>query len=388
MPWNEPGRGSGGGGDRDPWKGGNGQQPPDLDEVFANVQRRLKKIMGGGGDDGGGKGGPGGGSFAPIVGLVVLLLVIWVVWSSIHIVDESERGVVLRFGEYNRTLNPGLKFTFPQPVEEMQTVNVSRVRSLENSTRMLTGDENLIDLAYAVQYRVLEPENFLFNVSQPEASLAHASDSAIREIVGTNNMDFILEIGRGQIALDTQALLEEIIDRYEVGIEITSFNLQEVRPPSQVRQAFDDVVRAREDQIRFANEAQAYANQVVPEARGRAARILEEAEGYRDSKIAQAEGEADRFEALLAEYKLAPEVTRERLYLETLEEVFGRSSKVLLDVSSSNNMLYLPLDRIRDGNPALAAPPLMTPQEQQRGQNSGPGPSREDSRGRTGREGR
>jgi len=388
MPWNEPGRGGGGGGDRDPWKGGSGQQPPDLDEVFANVQRRLKKIMGGGNSDGGGQGGSGGGSFAPVIGLVVLLLVIWMAWSSIHIIDESERGVVLRFGEYNRTLNPGLKFTFPQPVETMQTVNVSRVRSLENSTRMLTGDENLIDLAYAVQYRVLEPEKFLFNVAQPEVSLSHAADSAIREIVGTNNMDFILEIGRGQIALDTQALLEEIISRYEVGIEITSFNLQEVRPPSQVRQAFDDVVRAREDQIRFANEAQAYANQVVPEARGRAARILEEAEGYRDSKIAQAEGEADRFKALLAEYEQAPEVTRERLYLETLEAVFGRSAKVLMDVSSSNNMLYLPLDRIRDGNPALSAPPLMTPREQQRGQNSGPGPGRDDSRSRSGREGR
>ncbi|WP_147306721.1 MULTISPECIES: FtsH protease activity modulator HflK [unclassified Wenzhouxiangella] len=389
MPWNEPGRGSGGGGDRDPWKGGNGQQPPDLDEVFANVQRRLKKIMGGGGDDGGGgKGGSGGGSFAPIIGLIVLLLVVWIAWSSIHIIDESERGVVLRFGEYNRTLNPGLKFTFPQPVEELQTVNVSRVRSLENSSRMLTGDENIIDLAYAVQYRVLVPEDFLFNVSQPEVSLSHAADSAIREIVGTNNMDFILEIGRGQIALDTQALLEEIIARYEVGIEITSFNLQQVRPPSQVRQAFDDVVRAREDQIRFANEAQAYANQEVPEARGRAARILEEAEGYRDSKIAQATGEADRFQALLAEYEQAPEVTRERLYLETLETVFGRSAKVLLDVDSSNNMLYLPLDRIRDGNPALSAPPMMTPEEQQRGQSSGPTSGRDDSRGRTGREDR
>ncbi|WP_376696474.1 FtsH protease activity modulator HflK [Wenzhouxiangella sp. EGI_FJ10305] len=386
MPWNEPGRGSGGGGDRDPWKGGNGQQPPDLDEVFANVQRRLKKIMGGGDDGGGGKGGSGGGSFAPIIGLIALLLVIWVAWSSIHIVDESERGVVLRFGEYNRTLNPGLKFTFPRPVEELQTVNVSRVRSLENSSRMLTGDENLIDLAYAVQYRVLVPEDFLFNVSQPEVSLSHAADSAIREIVGTNNMDFILEIGRGQIALDTQALLEEIIGRYEVGIEITSFNLQEVRPPSQVRQAFDDVVRAREDQIRFANEAQAYANQEVPEARGRAARVLEEAEGYRDAKIAEATGEADRFVALLTEYELAPEVTRERLYIETLEAVFGRSAKILMDASSSNNMLYLPIDRLRSGASGASPPPPMIPQEDQRG--SGRSQAQDDPRSRTGREGR
>ncbi|NBB91711.1 MAG: FtsH protease activity modulator HflK [Gammaproteobacteria bacterium] len=388
MPWNEPGRGSGGGGDRDPWKGGNGQQPPDLDEVFANVQRRLKKIMGGGGgDDGGGrKGGSGGGSFAPIIGLVVLLAVIWIAWSSVHIIDESERGVVLRFGDYHRTVNPGLKFTMPQPVEVVQKVNVSRVRSLENSSRMLTGDENLIDLAYAVQYRVLTPEDFLFNVSEPEVSLSHAADSAIREIVGTNNMDFILEIGRGQIALDTQALLEEIIARYDVGIEITSFNLQEVRPPAQVRQAFDDVVRAREDQIRFANEAQAYANQVVPEARGRAARILEEAEGYRDAKIAEATGESDRFLALLTEYEAAPEVTRERLYIETLETVFGRSAKILMDASSSNNMLYLPIDRLGQGGSPLAPPPPMSLQDDQRG--SGTTQTQNDPRSRTSREDR
>lgn len=383
MPWNEPGRGSGGG-DRDPWKGGNGQQPPDLDEVFANVQRRLKKIIGGGdGKDDGTGGGSGGSSFAGVFAIVALLLVIWVVWNSIHIIDEAERGVVLRFGEYNRTLNPGFNLTFPSPVEEVLTVNVSRVRSLENSNRILTGDENLIDLAYAVQYRIIEPEKFLFNVREPENSLAQAADSAIREIVGTNNMDFLLEIGRGQIALDTQALLIEIIERYDPGIEITSLNLQEVRPPSQVRQAFDDVVRAREDQIRFASEAQAYANQEVPEARGRAARILEEAEGYREAKIAQATGEADRFLAILEEYRLAPEVTRQRLYLETLETVYGRSSKVLMDVSSSNNMIYLPLDRIRDGSPALAAPPpLMTPQEQQRSSQS------DSARDRSGREGR
>ncbi len=383
MPWNEPGRGGGNGGGRDPWKGGDGQQPPDLDEVFANVQRRLKKIIGGG--DGGGSGGSGsgsGGSFAGIALLVVVLALIWIVWNSVHIVDESERGVVLRFGEYSRTLSPGLNVTWPHPIEQVEKVNVSRVRSLENRARMLTGDENLIELSFAVQYRIIEPEKFLFNVQLPEDSLAHAADSSLREIIGTNNMDFILEIGRGQIALDAQELLVEIIDRYDPGIEVTSFNLQEVRPPSQVRAAFDDVVRAREDQIRFANEAQAYANQEVPEARGRAARVLEEAQGYRDARIAQATGESDRFIAIYEEYARAPEVTRQRLYLETLEEVYGRSAKVLMDVSDSNQMIYLPLDKIRDGSPALRAPaPLMTPQEQQRG-------SQTDTRAGRGREGR
>ncbi len=382
MPWNEPGRG-GGGGDRDPWKGGNGQQPPDLDEVFANVQRRLKKIIGGGGgSDSGGSASGSGGSFAGIVLLVGILAVIWILWNSVHIVDESERGVVLRFGEYNRTLAPGLNITWPNPIEQVTKINVSEVRSLENRARMLTGDENLIELSFAVQYRIIEPEKFLFNVQFPEESLAHAADSSLREIIGTNNMDFILEIGRGQIALDAQDLLVEIVDRYDSGIELTSFNLQEVRPPSQVRSAFDDVVRAREDQIRFANEAQAYANQEVPEARGRAARVLEEAQGYRDARIAQATGESDRFIAIYQEYALAPEVTRQRLYLETLEQVYGRSAKVLMDVSDSNQMIYLPLDKIRDGSPALRAPaPLMTPQEQQRA-------SQTDTRAGRGRESR
>lgn len=389
MPWNEPGRSNGD--DKDPWKGGNGDQPPDLDEVFANVQRRLKKIMGGQDKGGGGRntkgsGGWGGGSNIGLVFVVALLAAGWILWNSIHIIDESERGVVLRFGEYTRTLSPGLNFTLPRPIEEVTTVNVSTVRSIESASRMLTGDENLIDLAFAVQYRVNEPEKFLFNVAVPEESLAQAADSAMREVVGTNTMDYILEIGRGQIALDAQVLLEDILTRYEPGIEITSFNLQEVRPPSQVRSAFDDVVRAREDQIRFANEAQAYANQVVPEARGQAARILEEAEGYRETVIAKATGEADRFNSIYTEYALAPEVTRERLYLETLEAVYGRSAKVLMDVSDQNNLLYLPLDRMLSGqggsdSSTMPPPPLMGASERSSNSSSDP-------RVRTGREGR
>ncbi len=387
MPWNEPGRGSGGGGggDRDPWKGGNGQQPPDLDEVFANVQRRLKKIIGGGGDSGGSRGGSAGGpSMSGLLLLAGVLIAIWVAWNSVHIIDESERGVVLRFGEYHRTLMPGLNLTLPRPIDEVLKVNVSQVRSLESASRMLTGDENLIDLAFAVQYRVVEAEKFLFNVQDPVDSLAQASDSAMREIVGTNNMDFILEIGRGQIAVDAQALLQEIINRYDSGIEITTFNLQEVRPPAQVRAAFDDVVRAREDQIRFANEAQAYANQVIPEARGQAARVLEEAQAYRESIIARATGEADRFVSVYQQYQLAPEVTRERLYLETMERVLGRSTKVIMDISDGNNMFYLPLDRLGQGGGSGSAPPpipMMSPQEQLR-------MSQNDPRARRGREGR
>ena len=385
MPWNEPGRGGGNG--QDPWKGG-GQQPPDLDEVFANVQKRLKKIIGGGGDDdgGGSSQGPGNGpGIGAIIALVVVLAGIWTVWNSVHIIDESERGVVLRFGEYTRTMNPGLRFTFPAPIETIEKVNVAQVRSQENQARMLTSDENLIELGFAVQYRVLDPANFLFEIEQPESTLAEASDSAIREVVGTNQMDFILEQGRGEIASATRDLLQQILDRYNAGIEILSFNLQQVRPPNQVQAAFDDVVRAREDQVRFANEAQAYANQVVPEARGRAARIMEESQGYRDSVIAQAEGEADRFVAVYEEYAKAPEVTRQRLYLQELESLYSTTPKVLLDANSSNNLLYLPLDRLGAAGGArnMPPPPLMSDGERQ-GQNS----TATQTRTRPGREGR
>ncbi|MBY6203398.1 FtsH protease activity modulator HflK [Halomonas denitrificans] len=386
MPWNEPGRGGGNG--QDPWKGGDGQRPPDLDEVFANVQKRLKKILGG---DGGGEpsssGSEGGPGFGGILMLLVVLAGIWVVWNSIHIIDESERGVVLRFGDYTRTLMPGFNLTLPAPVETVRKVNVEQVRSIENRSRMLTGDENLIDLGYAVQYRVVEPEKFLFQVQEPERSLREATDSAIREVVGTNNMDFILEVGRGLIATSAGELLQQIVDRYDSGIEITQFNLQEVQPPNQVQDSFDDVVRAREDQIRFANQAQAYANQVVPEARGRAARIREEAQGYRESLIAQAEGEADRFIALYEEYAQAPEVTRQRLYLQSLQNLYSTVPKVLLDVEDGNNMLYLPLDGLIGGERASSArsvppPPLMSSEEQSRSNSPTP------TRGRTGREGR
>lgn len=385
MPWNEPGRGGGNG--KDPWKGG-GQQPPDLDEVFANVQKRLKKIMGGGGDDDGGSS-QGSGSSGPgtgaIIALVLVLAGIWTAWNSVHIIDESERGVVLRFGEYTRTMMPGLQFTFPAPIETIEKVNVAEVRSQENQARMLTSDENLIELGFAVQYRVLDPAKFLFEIEQPELTLAEASDSAIREIVGTNQMDFILEQGRGQIASGARALLQQILERYDAGIEILSFNLQQVRPPNQVQAAFDDVVRAREDQVRFANEAQAYANQVIPEARGRSARVMEEAQGYRDSVIARAEGEADRFVAVYEEYAKAPEVTRQRLYLQELESLYSNTPKVLIDADSSNNLLYLPLDRLGGSGGArnMPPPPLMSAGERE-GQNS----TATQTRTRPGREGR
>lgn len=377
MPWNEPGRGGGNG--KDPWQGG-GQQPPDLDEVFANVQKRLKKIIGNNGGDSGGRSSGDGPGLGGIFALIAVLAVIWTIWNSVHIIDESERGVVLRLGEFARTMTPGLKLTFPAPIETVQKVNVAEVRSIESRSRMLTGDENLIDLGYAVQFRVVDAEKFLFNVQEPTRSLREATDSSIRETVGTNNMDFILEAGRGIIAVSAGELLQEIVDRYDSGIQIESFNLQEVRPPNQVQGAFDDVVRAREDQIRFANEAQAYANQVVPEARGEAARIREASMGYRDSLIAKAQGESDRFNALYAEFARAPEVTRQRLYLETMQDVLGSVPKVILQ-GGTNNMLYLPLDQLSGGRSSSSAPPppLMSASEQQRAESGS-------TRSRTGRQ--
>ncbi len=385
MPWNEPGKGSGGNNGQDPWKGGGGQQPPDLDEVFTNVQKRLKQIIGG--DSGGSKksGNSGGPGLGGIFSLVLVLAGIWILWNSIHIIDEPERGVVTRFGEYVRTLQPGLNFTFPAPIEVIEKVDISEVRSIENRTRMLTGDENLIEVGYAVQYQVIEPEKFLFNVLNPEESLVEAADSSIREIVGTNNMDFILEAGRSDIAIKTRELLQEIVNLYDSGIVMTEFALQDIRPPSQVQDAFDDVVRAREDQLRFANQAQAYANQVVPEARGQAARILEEAQAYRDSVIAQAEGESDRFVAVYEEYALAPEVTRQRLYLQALEELYSTVPKILLDTQSGNNLLYLPLDRMTGSAGQSSGSPPPPPMFNQDSQGSS---SSNSNRQRTGREGR
>lgn len=365
MPWKEPGRGKNGNGDGggDPWKGGgNGQQPPDLDEVFANVQRRLKGIMGGGKDSGGKSSGGGGGpAMGGIIGILVVVALLWAVWNAIHIIDEPERGVVLRFGEHVRTLDPGLNFTLPRPIEQVEKVDVMQVRSLQSRSRILTGDENLIEITLAVQFRASEPEKFLFNVQNPVFSLEHATDSAIREVVGINDMHYIMEEGREHVARAARILLQDIIDRYDPGISITSFNLQDVQPPAQVRDAFDDVVRAREDQIRFTNEAQAYANQMIPEARGRAARIREQAEGYKASVIERATGEAERFISVYTEYELAPEVTRKRLYLEAIEGVFRQTPKVMLDAQSGNNLFYLPLDRMGTGGTAAPPPPLLTP---------------------------
>jgi membrane protease subunit HflK len=354
MPWKEPGKG-----DKDPWNSGS-QQPPDLDDVFKNVGSKVRSIFGGG-SGGSGSGGSGSGGLIP---LVVLMLVFWLGWDAVHIIDEAERGVVLRFGKYTRTLPPGINLTLPRPFEALTKVNVSKVQSVENRGQMLTQDENIVDLIYSVQYRISDAQEFLFRVRDPELTLKEAAESALRESVGTNGLDFILSgAGREVVGSETGRVLQETMDRYESGILVTKFNLESSTAPQQVLAAFEDVNKAREDRERFIEEAQVHVNSVVPEARGAAARISQEAEGYRDATIALATGEADRFDLLRSEYAKAPDVTRKRMYLQTMENVLGRTPKVLLDVDASGNVLYLPLDQLRGSSSSAGMmPPIVTPE--------------------------
>ena len=374
MPWKEPGKG-----DKDPWQ--SGQQPPDLDEVFQNVNRRLKKIFGGSGKgrDGGSQGSSSGGG--GLFSIAIIALLVWAAYDAVHIVDEAEQGVVLRFGAYNRTLAPGFNLTLPRPIEVMYPVNVSEVREVEDRGNMLTQDENLVEFIYKVQYRISDAQQYLFNVRDPDITVQQAAESALRESVGTNLLDGILEGTRRQeVSVETRRVLQETLDRYQIGVLITQFNLEDVNVPSQVREAYSDVIRAREDRERFIEEAGVHANSVIPEARGRAARIVQEAEGYKEATIALAEGDTSRFDAVLEEYRLAPEITRKRLYVETLESVYARSNKVMIDADGSGNVLYLPLDQLGAGGGQVGSrqnmPPLVTP---------GNAPVGEDSTGRNAR---
>lgn len=348
MPWKEPGNG-----DKDPWKSGD-QQPPDLEEVFRSVSRRLQSLFGGGGGKrptGERRG--GGGAFS----LVLLLIIFWVAWDSVHVVDQAERGVVQRFGKYTRTLQPGINLTLPRPFEKVTKVNISNVRVTEDRGHMLTEDENLVEFNYKVQYRINDAKKFLFRVRDPEITLRKAAESALREATGTNKLDAILEgNARTKVRLETQQVLQDTLDLYQTGLQITQFNLVDVNVPSAVREAYSDVIRAREDRERYIQEANVHVNSVIPEARGKAARITQEAAGYKEATIAKAEGESQRFNLVLAQYKAAPQVTRRRLYLDTMEEVLSKNRKVFIDVDSSGNILYLPLDQAAAGGSKMPPP--------------------------------
>ena len=353
MAWNEPG-GNSNNNDQDPWggrRGGDRKGPPDLDEAFRKLQDSLNGMFGGKKSSGGGNAGRKGGGFGLIAIVVAVIAVMWL-YSAIYVVDEQEQAVVLRFGEYHETVGPGLNIYFP-PIDRKFQENVTRERAYSKQGQMLTEDENIVEVPLTVQYKISNLKDFVLNVDQPEVSLQHATDSALRHVVGSTAMDQVLTEGREQVATDTRERLQRFLDNYRTGITVTQVNVQSAAAPKEVQEAFDDVIRAREDEQREKNQAEAYANGVIPEARGQAQRIIEEANGYRDAVVSRAEGEAARFKLLLAEYRKAPQVTRERLYLETMQEIYGNTSKVLVTGDKGqNNLLYLPLDKMVQGRTA------------------------------------
>ncbi len=341
MAWNEPGGGNNK--PKDPWGSGN-QGPPDLDEALKKLQAKLGGLFGGGGSSSGRA--PAGFSAAALGVLAAVALLIWAL-LGVYQVDEQERGVVLRFGKYYDTVQPGLHWN-PPLIDDVTQLNITKVRSASFHETMLTQDENIVDVKLSVQYVINDPVNFVLKVRDPERSLQHASQSALRHVVGGVSMDMVLTEGRAQIGIDVQRRLQEYLDLYKTGILVSKVTVDESKPPAQVQSAFDDVIKAREDEERVKNEAQAYANAVVPEARGGAQRQIEEANAYKEQVIANAQGEAERFNRLLAEYQKAPVVTRERLYLDAVQGVYSQSSKVMVDVQGGNNIMYLPLDKLTE----------------------------------------
>ena len=361
MAWNEPGGNSN---NQDPWggrRGGGGgggdkKGPPDLDEAFRKLQDSLNGMFGGGKKRGGGDRNVGKGGGLGLLGIgLAVLAAIWL-YSAVYVVDEQEQAVVLRFGKYYETVGPGLNIYFP-PIDRKYMENVTRERAYTKQGQMLTEDENIVEVPLTVQYKISNLQDFVLNVDQPEVSLQHATDSALRHVVGSTSMDQVLTEGREQMAVDIRERLQRFLDNYRTGITVTQVNVQSAAAPREVQEAFDDVIRAREDEQRARNQAESYANGVVPEARGQAQRIIEDANGYRDEVIARAKGEADRFTKLVAEYRKAPDVTRQRLYLETMQEVYSNSSKVMVATKDGqNNLLYLPLDKMVEGSRNPSAP--------------------------------
>ncbi len=356
--WGNRGNNDNGGGRRP------NQGPPDLEELWRDFNRKLSGMFG---KKGGGSGNDGGGrppvEFDPKflgggIGILVALLVIVWLASGFYIVDAANRGLVLQFGKFKETTEPGLRWRLPYPIQSHELVNLTGVRTIEVGYRgseknkvlkealMLTDDENIINIQFAVQYILKDPVEYIFENRHPDDAVMQAAETAIREIVGKSKMDFVLYEGREQVAANASKLMQDILDRYKTGIMISKVTMQNAQPPEQVQAAFDDAVKAGQDRERQKNEGQAYANDVIPKAKGTAARLLEEAEGYKQRLIATAEGDASRFRQLNTEYAKAPEVTRQRLYLETMQQVYANTSKVMVDAKGQGNLLYLPLDKL------------------------------------------
>ncbi len=353
------------------WGNKNSGGPPDLEDALRNLNKKLESFLGklkgdmprNGGD---GKSSPGLGGGIGLIAIIVAL--IWFS-SGFYIVDASQRGVVLRFGKYVEATQAGPRWHLPFPIETVEIVNLSQVRTVEVGYRenvknkmlkeslMLTDDENIIDIQFAVQYFLKDPADYLFNNRAPDENVRQAAETAIREVVGKSKMDFVLYEGREQVAASTTKLIQDILDRYKSGILVSKVTMQNAQPPEQVQAAFDDAVKAGQDRERQKNEGQAYANDVVPKAKGAAARLLQEAEGYKQRVVANAEGDASRFKQILVEYEKAPQVTRERMYIDMMQQIMTSSSKVLVDQKSGNgSLLYLPLDKLIQSTNVGAAP--------------------------------
>ncbi len=365
MAWNEPG---GNGNNQDPWgngddkkrkdrKSSNEQGPPDLDEALGQLQDKLSDIFGGK------KKGSGPGSSNTIKGpsnspamFAILIVIAVLVWAGLgfYTVDQQERGVVLRLGKFSTVVNPGLQWN-PPLIDQVTLVNTTRVRSSEHNAQMLTGDENIVDVGMTVQYVVSDASAYVLKVHSPDESLSLGAESALRHVVGGSDMDSILTQGRNALAVEVQGLLQDYMANYNTGLQVTQVNIANVQPPKEVQQAFDDVIKAREDEQRSKNEAETYANGILPEARGKAKRMVAEADAYQQQVLANAQGEASRFTALLGEYEKAPEVTRDRLYLDTMQKVLANNSKVLLASEGGNNVMYLPIDKLMQNRPAAAS---------------------------------
>lgn len=343
MAWNEPG----GNNDKDPWGGNRGNDgPPDLDEVIRNFQNKISGLFGGkGGGNGTNNGRNEGGFNGTILIFALVVVAIIYVFAGIYQVDQKERAVVLHLGKYSETKGPGLHWN-PPLIDSVSKVDSLSLQEWSTGQQMLTKDLNIVDIRMSVQYSRIDPKAYLLEVRDPEMSLQQAANSALRHVVGSSPMHNVLTEGREQIAVEVRELLQLYLDNYKTGINVDKVNIEEADPPKEVQAAFDDVSKAREDEERLQNEAQTYANGIIPKARGEAQRVIEQATAYKEQVIAQAEGEAKRFEYLLAEYKKAPEVTRRRLYIDTVQEVMENSSKVMVDVEGGNNMFYMPLDQI------------------------------------------
>jgi modulator of FtsH protease HflK len=353
MAFNEPNG-------RDPWGNRPNDGPPDLNEVFDRIIAAWRNLFGKP-PTGGARRGTEGGSGSNAVAIVLVLAVALVVlgFEVTKLVDPGERAVVLRFGKPVAVLQPGLSFRWPRPIEYVERENVDQVRSISHHAAMLTKDENIIEIDMAVQYKIASVEDYIFKVREPGDTLRQAAETSIREVIGSSTMDHVLTSGRSEVSLRTAESMQRLLDFYEAGLSVDSVNILSAKPPEQVKSAFDDAIKAREDEQRLINEAEAYRKEVVPKSQGGAARLVEEGTAYREEVVARARGEAARFTQLLAAYREAPELTRQRLHLDTLEEVYRRSSKILMDGTQGQNVMVLPLEGLMKGlRPTVAGDAL------------------------------